>query len=244
MPFFINMNELYTIVHMKQAEKQKVISLRQLGYSVKEIANLVPVSKSTVSVWVQNMVLSKKAKVRLSKRHTHGQLRSQEVLREHRLLREADIARRANEYLSKVNIPEEINLLLLSLLFWCEGTKDGGVIFTNSDPSTIRVFMELFRDCLPIDVDRIRITVHLHDYHNVEKQLLYWSKVTRIPLSQFSKPYIKPSVHKYTKENYPGCVQVRYYSNATAGLLRGIAKGYVENYGGISSMAKLRLSKS
>jgi len=50
---------------MKLEEKQKAIALRKEGYSIKEIARILPVSKSSASIWVKEVILNSQAKKRL-----------------------------------------------------------------------------------------------------------------------------------------------------------------------------------
>jgi len=46
---------------MKFKEKQQALILRRKGYSLKEISELLSVSKGTASLWCNNIVLNKKA---------------------------------------------------------------------------------------------------------------------------------------------------------------------------------------
>ena len=67
-----------------------------------------------------------------------------------------------------------------------------------------------------IDEGKFRALIHLHDYHGEEKQINFWSKITRIPRKQFFKSYRKPNTGKRIKKDYPGCLAISYYDAKVA----------------------------
>ena len=108
--------------------------------------------------------------------------------------------------------------VICALLYWCEGgkTEKAKLSFINSDPKLVKYFVDTFRKSFDVDESRFRALIHLHDYHNVNRQTKFWSKITSISETQFTKPYNKPSTGKRIKENYQGCVSVRYYGKQIA----------------------------
>jgi hypothetical protein len=98
------------------------------------------------------------------------------------------------------------------MLFWGEGSKTTRtVIFTNSDPEMIRVFMKLMRWSFKLNESKFRIRLHLHEYHDEVKQKKFWSKASGLPLSKFTKIYLKRNTGKSKKEGYPGCACISYH---------------------------------
>jgi hypothetical protein len=69
--------------------------------------------------------------------------------------------------------------------------------------------------------------VHLHEYHSLEMQLDFWSKVTNIDKRQFIRPYIKGHTAKRKREGYQGCISIRYYDADLARRLTATAKAYL-----------------
>lgn len=63
---------------MKLKEKERAVTLRARGYSLKEISKILIISKSTASLWLRNITLSKKAKKRLLSQILKGQYISAE----------------------------------------------------------------------------------------------------------------------------------------------------------------------
>lgn len=84
-----------------------------------------------------------------------------------------------------------------TMLYWAEGAKSGKlgknkiVDFTNSDPKMILVFLYFLREFCGIDEKRLRCLLYCYSNQNVYKLMRYWSKITHIPISQFTKPYIR-----------------------------------------------------
>ena len=198
---------------MKALEKQKVIEFRKAGMTLGEIQKLVPVSKSTISLWMQGIKLSPVQAYRISQKITEGQAKSRAVLYAKALLRQKQVEDFAINSLKNFKINQQIKLLLCACLYECEGRKrkTGAMSFTNSDPHMIKIFLKLLRESFALDEKKLRVCVHLHDYHNTSNQLKFWSSITEIPSTQFIKPYMKKSSHIYRKEGYEGCINIMYY---------------------------------
>ena len=60
----------------------------------------------------------------------------------------------------------------------------------------IRVFLSLFREGFSIDEKKLRVTMHLHDYHDEKAQLQFWADITHISPSQFHKVHRKKILGK------------------------------------------------
>ena len=66
---------------IKNELKSKAIELRKQGFSYSEILKQIPVAKSTLSVWLKNVGLSKKQKQKLTKKKI-GKRRLKELKQE------------------------------------------------------------------------------------------------------------------------------------------------------------------
>lgn len=217
---------------MKTDLKIKAIKLRKEGYSINELHKNLSVSKSTLSLWFQNIELSKKAKKRLFKNYTKGQVASQKIIKEKTKQKNIQANNFAFNLLSKVNLSTDNALLLCSLIYQCEGSKNirDYVTFTNSDPDLIKTFLFLFRSSFILNENKFRVLMHLHKYHDENKQKDFWSKATGISKEQFNNTYFKPSSAKYKKEGYQGCIQVSYNDVAIGRQLYSVAKMFMEGY--------------
>lgn len=80
-----------------------------------------------------------------------------------------------------------------------------------------------------MDEKKFRVCIHLHGYHKTNEQLMFWSKICSIPLSQFMKPYIKKNTGRRRRASYQGCVSIRYYDSRIARELRYLYEIYLKN---------------
>jgi len=210
----------------------KAKEFRKRGYSLKEISTRLGVSKSTVSTWMRDIEISEQGMKRIDRRKQIGRIKSSRTKRIKREKKVAQLRKEARAFLRDIPMGKKYLRLLCALLFCCEGTKDtrGGIAFINSDPYLVKTFVALLRKCFDIDEKRFRVTLHLHEYHSVKKQILFWSEFTEIPPSQFIKPYQKPHTGKRLRENYPGCASIRYYDSKLAQKLLILAQEFLQKY--------------
>lgn len=214
---------------MKLNEHRQAIILRRRGYSMKEIAHDLKISKSTASLWTKDVVLNQIAQTRLRTRVSAGQLASAKAKRKIIADREAYLFREATMLVDRSIVSKDYAKLLCAMLYWCEGNKSVrcGVYFTNSDPKLVSKFLHLFRSSFDLDESKFRPCIHLHEYHSSPKQLAFWSKITNIPKKQFIRPYCKPNTGKRIREGYQGCIGIRYHSNDLARQLNAVAKAFL-----------------
>lgn len=108
-------------------------------------------------------------------------------------------------------------------LYVCEGTKARrdyrsetryiySIEFTNSDPKIIRLFSKFLKSILNIDWARVRGQLFLYPDLNEHDLKLFWSKTSKIPLSQFQKSIILKAKTGKFKANPYGTFKMRYGS--------------------------------
>lgn len=208
--------------------KLKAVKLRQKGLSLNDIQQKLNISKSVLSAWLRDVVLSNDAKKIILKKIKLGQLNSAE--NKHKKTKQS-IENYFTQAIKNVDIPINKNLakILCSVIYWCEGTKSlySGINFTNSDPKLVKTFLKLFRKSFDANEKKFRVCIHLHNYHNENKQSKFWSKITGIKLSQFIKPFYKNNVGKRVREDYNGCVSIRYHDTTIARQLLMTAKAFL-----------------
>ncbi len=213
---------------MKTVEKQKAISLREGGESIKEIAKKLGVSKGSVSVWVRNITLSSKQLKKLKdKEHSVTVINKR---RESRLRNEfgkrSIIINNAKGDIDSIS-KKELQLVG-AILYWAEGRKRGKriVTFSNSDPEIIQIMMRFFREICHVNSKKFRAQIHTYSHLNSAKSEEYWSKISGIPRAQFYKTYSKPSkAGKNKMDSLPyGTVDI----NVCDSVLFLTVKGWIE----------------
>jgi len=191
---------------MKSKEKVLARRLRINGFSINEIKNKLGVAKSSVSVWVRDIVVSKEHQEKLSLRGKSTV--DIEKRRQTRLCREKArrqiIINRAMDEIKKIS-QQELKLIG-TMLYWGEGgkTNRGVVQFSNSDPGMILIMMRFFREICAVPDLKFRGYLHIHPHLDYQKAEKYWSDISGIPLTQFYKTYRKMNVaSKHKRDNIP-----------------------------------------
>ena len=173
--------------------RERARILRRQGKSIRSISQVLPASKSTVSYWCRDIELSDKQIRLLAKSQREGaglgRLRSAEMKRAKRISAtrtEFERGKRSVGPLSRRDI-----FILGAALYWGEGYKSGNEEcgLTNSNPDIIQAFIVWLREVHNIRSSDLILRVSINHSHKqrvraVEK---YWSNMTKIPLSQFTK---------------------------------------------------------
>ncbi len=85
-------------------------------------------------------------------------------------------------------------------LYWGEGYKglSQELGFTNSDPVMIRFFIEWLWRVYKVSPDKLILRVSINGSHlsRVVEVERYWSRLTRVPLNQFTKTSLIKTAHK------------------------------------------------
>ncbi len=115
-------------------------------------------------------------------------------------------------------LPEEKDLKLAGLMiYWAEGAKldlkgrNCTVDLANSNPIMIKVFLKFLREICRIDESKLRVFLYCYANQNIEEIKNFWHNITKVPLDQFSKPYIRNDfiLEKSGKMKY-GLAHIRY----------------------------------
>ena len=202
------------------SKKEKAINFRKRGYSLKEISKVFGISKSTASLWLRHVVISKQGKARIKILIKRGINKSVAFNQKSKNQKEIQFQKEARSTLKKIKQKNKSYYkLIVAIMYWCEGAKadrNSRVAFINSDPKMIKVFITLLRNYFIIDESKWRCCLHLHSYHNKLKQIKFWSDITGIPKKNFNKVFLKQNTSKRIKKDYPGCLSLRYNSSKIA----------------------------
>ena len=187
----------------KRKEHQKALELRKDGKSYNQIRKTLSVSKSTLSLWLRDLPLSRK---RIRELRDWNQVRIENYRETRRKNREEKL-RVIQEEEKRIILPFSSRDVFIAglFLYWGEGGKTslGEITLSNTNPAVIKAFLAWAVQVLRVDRNHIYIRLHLYSDMDPEKEMGIWSKLLNIPRSQFRKPYIKAS--KFTSLTYrPG----------------------------------------
>jgi len=187
---------------LKNIERDAARKLRVEGYSLNEISRTLGVAKSSVSLWVRDIVLSE----------------SQEnYLKEKGFYREAIERRRTSRLANEKEKREQVILaaeksitkisskqlwFLGTMLYWAEGGKTQRLVrFSNGDPEMIKIMMAFFKRVCEVPDRKFRGYIHIHPHLDYIEAETYWSVISGIPLDQFFKTYRMPNKSSQNKKN-------------------------------------------
>jgi len=209
----------------KIEEKQKAIKLRRQGLSYREILEHIPVAKSSLSLWLQSVKLAKRQKQRLTEKKLASGRRGAQKRKDIRIALTKQIKDKARKEIGKLS---KRDLWLIGIaLYWAEGSKEkeyspgSRMVFSNSDPYMIKLFLEWLIKIVKIPKEKIYFSVYLHESHknNLERVVNHWSKYTDFSKEGFSKIYFKKNKintkRKNIGENYFGLLRISVIESST-----------------------------
>lgn len=204
---------------MKKQLKTKAINLRKKGFSYTEIRNKVPVSKSTLSLWLRNIELNSDQEARLRERMSQAHVFGARAQKKKRIKRTKLIVEKARGEIEAISKKE---LWLMGImLYWAEGSKQKKhnpsqrVVFSNSDPLMIKIYLAWLRNCVGIKNNNIVFEIYSHQNHrkSERKMIDYWANITGYPAIFFDKIYYKEDKNnpfrKNRKKNYKGLLRIK-----------------------------------
>ena len=193
----------------KTIEKIKARDMRRKGVSINKIAAQLGVSKSSVSLWCDDIALTDDQKYALEQSSLKGgyagRMKGARINKEKRLSA-------INGY--KITGGKEVgtltkrDLLMLGIgLYWGEGIKGergSPAAIVNSDPQVILVSMRWFSEIFEIDTKDFRPYIYISEIHkNREQKIMnYWVSTLKIPQKQFLKIIFLKGRPKKKYENY------------------------------------------
>ncbi|MAF20808.1 MAG: hypothetical protein CMI55_03955 [Parcubacteria group bacterium] len=206
--------------------KLKAQSLRRKGFSVKEIQRKLEVSRSSVSLWVRDIQLSKKQLERLYLNKKTGALRGSIIGAKKKQKEREELTRRliikGKEEVGDISSRDRF--IAGIAMYFAEGDKrDGSVSFCNTDSAAVRFMVNWIREFCSPPEEKLRGALYIHDDLDEKKAKKYWSKLTGIPLTQFTKSYIaknNPNRSRKKKHIY-GVFRVRISSTILHRKLMG-----------------------
>jgi len=191
--------------------------LRESGKSIRAIAKLLKISSSTASIWCRNVQLTE-----IQKNHLNAKGQNAKLLRHYAAQRHLDKIQRhqiiSEEAKTKLFLNSKDQLFIAGIaLYWAEGFKnidEGRIGFCNSDPKMIKFMINWFKKILKVSNSDFILRTEFNNAHKSRQEEIesYWSKTTKIPLSQFNSPYLQQSKHlrDYSKRGkYYGVLRIR-----------------------------------
>ena len=177
---------------------------RDHGRSVKEIARILGVSRSSVSLWVRDVELTatQRAALRARNPRYNAQVKgaAANAVRARARREAAQLAGRA--------LARRGDALHAAgcMLYWAEGDKQRHAVrLTNSDPELVSFFLSFLRSSFAVPDERVRVACNLFADHLRRQSEIedFWLELLRLPRSCLSRSRVNV-YSKYSQKKRRG----------------------------------------
>lgn len=198
--------------------KIKARELRKSGKSIKEIKRNLGVSLSSVSLWTRDIKLNKKQLEKLYLNRKTGNLKGSIIAAQNKIrareLITLELKKKGVEEIGRLTDRERF-LIGVSIYAGEGGKTDRDISFVNSDSKLINFMISWFIGFCGVPINKLRGSLYIHDDLNEIKAKKFWSELTKIPLSQFTKSYIaKNNVNRLRNKKHENGIFRIKISNA------------------------------
>lgn len=203
---------------MKKEMQLKARELRENGSSMGKIAKELKVSKSSVSLWVKDIELTKNQKLCLLNNQfvnfrSENFRKNFHISEKFRRLR-LSYQKEGREFAKKLNIEHT----MMCMLYWGEGNKKrNGVGFTNTEPQMMKLFFNCLKKFFNINIGKVKIRINCYLDKGITQEDIenYWLGILELTREKnLSKTTInepKPdNVKTHKKLLYGTCALVLY----------------------------------
>ena len=198
--------------------KDIAIRMRKNGASLSDISKKLHVTKSTLSFWCKDIILTESAinkiKTRGKLKSIRGLLKYSETKRKERM--ERNVLQKQEGVIALGTLSDRDILMVGLGLYWGEGYKyeNGEFGFTNSNPLIIRFYLKWLK-LWKVEKDSLIFRLTLNEFFRKEENNIknFWINFLCVKESQFSKTtFIQTSLKKASKRNikkYKGILRVK-----------------------------------
>ncbi len=204
----------------KSAEKIQARELRRAGRSIRSIAQQLKVSKSSASLWCEDIQLTAEQITLLDDKARPARyaaiLKGAQANHQRKLDR---IAYWEQEAVKDIGIVGKRELFFIGLgLYFGEGSKKEYFQFTNSSPELIKLCIEWLK-LLNISTQELNCRVFINEIHRERAEIVQnrWVEITGIPKDNFAPVTFIQSKLKKLYENhdtYLGVLAIRAYKSS------------------------------
>lgn len=123
-----------------------------------------------------------------------------------------------------------------AMLYWAEGYKTksaSGIDFANSDVAMVTLFMNFLRSRYVLDEKRLRPMIYCYSNQEPDALRKFWSDTLRIPVTQFTKPYVRTDYRKHGRIMPYGLLHIRYSDKKLLHDVLSLIESYKAQYASV-----------
>ena len=199
----------------KENQKKLAVELRVSGQSYSEILNSIPVAKSTLSLWLREVGISKKFIIKNTEKRLNAAKRGALKRKSERLIRTELICKTAVNEIGKVDAKSF--WVVGAALYWAEGNKQkeynvsSRVLFSNSDPEMINYFQKWLKYFCNVTAEELGYELYIHKNECLNLAVVFWCKLLKITKNNLKIRFKKGNFKSYRKNkytNYKGLIRI------------------------------------
>jgi hypothetical protein len=216
---------------LRTEEREHARLLRHEGRSMKEIAQLVGASLSSVSYWVRDVPLTEDQRAALRWRNpaVNGHRAGGAAIRRRAQLLRQSYQAEGRALARRRNAAHAAGCML----FWAEGSRRRNtVVFTNSDPAMMRYFVAFLQSSFGLKDEAFTVNCNLFADHAPRQSEIeqFWLDTVGLPASCLRAStvnvYSKHSKKKRTNKLPYGTARVCVHSTRVVQSLYGSIQEY------------------
>lgn len=205
----------------KLRERRLAVELRRRGRSYREIREFVPVSKSSLSLWLRSVTLTAAQRKRLAEKKLTSGRKGAEKLRAMRLERLRGIMEDAGRE-ARVRLRQRDLLWAVGVaLYWAEGSKPkpwrtkDRFEFTNMDPVMLLLVRKWLMKYCRVPPSDFTYAVCIHKGADIAAAQRFWSRQLGTPRGSLRTYFKRPN--PFTRRHNSG---VGYYGTIRMSVRR------------------------
>ncbi|HEX8932581.1 MAG TPA: hypothetical protein VF810_05470 [Patescibacteria group bacterium] len=219
--------------------KDRVRNLRLQGLSLGQIRKETNLAKSTIRLWISDIILTKEQQKALRNRTQialqAGRIRVQGIQKNKKIVLEKELLNIGKKEIGALT-PRELFIAGIAL-YWAEGFKnkhEHRLGFCNSDSGMIKFYLRWLKESLEVEKEDLVLRLTLNESYKDKSEEIekFWSDITEIPLSQFTKPFYQRTKwkKKYEDASYYGVLRIHIKDSLKYLLkMRGWIEGLKSN---------------
>lgn len=130
-----------------------------------------------------------------------------------------------------INSSEKELLIAAVMLYFGEGAKSGTTVdFANSDPATLKIFINFLRKICQIDEKRLRLYLYCFSDQNPSELISFWSRTLNVRIRNFTKPYIRKISKNLKRTMIKGVLHIRYSDKRLLEKILSLKDSLVEKF--------------
>ncbi|MBI3323870.1 MAG: helix-turn-helix domain-containing protein [Candidatus Omnitrophica bacterium] len=164
---------------MRRVERREAVQLRRDGVSYHELLGRFGIAKSTLWRWLraEGLVATQPQRLTTELRRL-AQQRGAAIVKARRIERSRVIIEEARGQVGSLS-PREL-WLIGTALYWAEGAKQKdatpseGVVFSNTDPAMLRLFVRFLTECCGVCASSLRFRLCIHEQADPTVAKMFW----------------------------------------------------------------------